>query len=748
MDTARAVSKRGWFWKRLKSDTMLGENGVFMNMIRVALAGNPNCGKSTLFNALTGAHHKVGNYPGVTVERREGIRERNGTVYQFTDLPGTYSLTAYSVDEVVARDFLLEDRPDVVIDVLDSTNLERNLNLYLQLQELGLPVAGALNMSDEADAKGILIDEKLLSASLGLPFVKITAQRGRGLDALLDAVDGLYRGAKNGGEIAASAPIPAAPPSKMISYGEEVESCVGRIKAAIGTHAENTGIDETGARYLAIKLLEKDRKAEAELAGLAHFAEIKACAAECVAWIERHFGKDSEIVISEQRYGYIHGAVREAVRVVKRPDFSLTHKIDAVVMHEFLALPIFVFVLWGVFQLTFTIGAYPQEWLEVFFGFLSGVCESVLPDGLLKDLLVNGVIAGVGGVFSFVPLVVLLFFFLSILEDLGYMSRAAFATDKLLHSFGLHGQSIFPMMLGFGCSVPAVLASRTLKSRRDRVITVLVTPMMSCGAKLPIHLLFAAVFFPHNAANMVMLIYAAGAALALLSAFILKRTVLKGEPTPFVMELPPYRLPTMRGILWHVWEKVWEYFKRAGTIIMASSVLIWAITAFPVYELSPEEAANLPAANLPAANLPEEELATARAVGQLENSIAGRIGRAIAPVFAPLGFNWRMSAAVIPGFAAKEIVVSTLGILYKSGVEETEESASLQAALANDETLTPLAGFTFMLFMLLIPPCFAALATIRAEIGWKWLAFETVFLLALGYLVSLAVFQIGSLIGA
>jgi ferrous iron transport protein B len=294
------------------------------------------------------------------------------------------------------------------------------------------------------------------------------------------------------------------------------------------------------------------------------------------------------------------------------------------------------------------------------------------------------------------------------------------------------------MMLGFGCSVPAVLASRTLKSRRDRVITVLVTPMMSCGAKLPIHLLFAAVFFPHNAANMVMLIYAAGAALALLSAFILKRTVLKGEPTPFVMELPPYRLPTAQGILWHVWEKVWEYFKRAGTIIMVSSVLIWAITAFPVYEPSPEEAAGLT----------EDELATAQAVGQLENSIAGKIGRTIAPVFAPLGFNWRMSAAVIPGFAAKEIVVSTLGILYKSGVEETEESETLQAALASDGTLTPLAGFTFMLFMLLIPPCFAALATIRAEIGWKWLAFETVFLLALGYLVSLAVFQIGSLIGA
>jgi ferrous iron transport protein B len=334
-----------------------------------------------------------------------------------------------------------------------------------------------------------------------------------------------------------------------------------------------------------------------------------------------------------------------------------------------------------------------------------------------------------------VPLVVLLFFFLSILEDLGYMSRAAFATDKLLHSLGLHGQSIFPMVLGFGCSVPAVLASRTLKSRRDRVITVLVTPLMSCGAKLPIHLLISAVFFPDNAANMVMVIYAAGVLLALGSAFVLKRTVLRGAPTPFVMELPPYRLPTLRGILWHVWEKISEYLKRAGTIIMATSVLVWVITAFPVYRLSEADTAGLT----------ETEIQTAEAAFQLEYSIVGRIGKALAPVFAPLGFNWKMSAAVIPGFAAKEVVVSTLGILYRSGAEETEESETLRGAIAADETLSQAAGLGFMLFMLVIPPCFAALATIRAEIGWKWLIFEIMFLFALGYAAAFLVFQLGSL---
>jgi ferrous iron transport protein B len=692
-----------------------------METIRVALAGNPNAGKSTLFNALTGAHHKVGNYPGVTVERREGTLEQDGVLFRFTDLPGTYSLTAYSVDEVVARDFLLDERPDLVIDVIDSTNLERNLNLCLQIQELGLPVIGALNMSDEAAAQGVSIDEKLLSASLGIPFVKITAHQRKGIGELINAVTELYR----------KRTASSAGQRNKTNYGDEIEPCIERLSETV---FKSVG-DRIEARYLAVKLLEKDAKAEDALRPRPGFDGIKAQAAKETGWIEKHFGKDAEIIISEQRYGYIHGAAAEAVRIAPKTDFSLTKKIDAVVMNGFLALPIFLFVLWGVFQLTFTIGAYPQEWLEQFFGFLSQAADSVLPSGFIKSLLIDGIIAGVGGVFSFVPLVVLLFFFLSILEDLGYMSRAAFASDKLLHSLGLHGQSVFPMMLGFGCSVPAVLASRTLKSRRDRVITVLVTPLMSCGAKLPIHLLISAVFFPENAANMVMLMYAVGVILGLGSAFVLKRTVLRGAPTPFVMELPPYRLPTLGGILWHVWEKISEYLKRAGTVIMITSILVWVISTFPVYQLSEADAAGLT----------ESEIETVEAARQLEYSIVGRLGTALAPVFAPLGFNWQMSAAILPGFAAKEVVVSTLGILYRSGIEETEESETLREAIAADETLSPLAGFTFMLFMLVIPPCFAAIAIIRAELGWKWLIFEVVFLFLLGYAASFVVFQLGSL---
>ncbi|MDR2490526.1 MAG: ferrous iron transport protein B, partial [Spirochaetaceae bacterium] len=627
-----------------------------MKTIKIGLSGNPNAGKSTLFNALTGAHRKVGNYPGVTVEKHEGTRTEGGINYHFVDLPGTYSLTAYSLDEVVARDFILDEKPDLIIDVLDSTNLERNLYLCLQMQELGIPVVGALNMIDEADSNGIAIDDKQLSASLGIPFVKISAKNHRGLEKLLETVNRTLEES-------------AAADGKTMDYGTEIESRLAALQKL--TRMDD---NQAQARWLAIKLLEKDSGAEQRLRNAPDFERCKRTADESIDWITKHFGKNSEIVISEQRYAYIHGAVKESVKIIKQNDFSVTEKIDSVIMHKFLALPIFLVVLWGVFQLTFTIGAYPQEWLEIFFGFLSTSAGAALEDGLLKSLVIDGIIAGIGGVFSFVPLVIILFFFLSILEDLGYISRAAFATDRFLHSFGLHGQSLFPMMLGFGCSVPAVMASRTLKSPRDRIITVLVTPMLSCGAKLPIHLLFAAVFFPENAANTVMVIYLCGIILALASSTVLKKTVLKGAPTPFVMELPPYRMPTARGVLWHVWEKSFEYLKRAGTIILASSILIWAITTFPAYNLSDAEIAAVTAqAEFASEEELEELIATKEAQLQLENSIAGRIGRTIEPVFSPLGFNWRMSAAIIPGFAAKEIVVSTLGILYSTGIEEDEE---------------------------------------------------------------------------
>jgi ferrous iron transport protein B len=650
------------------------------------------------------------------VEKREGSRTRGGVQYHFIDLPGIYSLTAYSIDEVVARDFILDEKPDVIVDVLDSTNLERNIYLCLQFQELGIPVIGALNMSDEAEARGIVIDDANLTLTLGIPLVKTVGPKGLGVEALLDAIDRV-------------ADPKSAPADKRLDYGGEIETRLGSIQAAIA--ADPSFAERYPVRWLAVKLVEKDSNAYKRLRDHPRAAAIERAAGDTVDWIEKHFGKDAEIIISEQRYGYIRGALKESVKVVRKSDFSATEAVDRVIMNRFLSLPLFVLALWTVFQLTFFLGEYPMAALESFFGFLGDSILNRMPDSPVRSLLVDGIIGGVGGVLSFVPLIVILFFLLSILEDVGYMSRAAFATDKLLHSFGLHGQSIFPMMLGFGCSVPAIMASRTLKSSRDRIITILITPMMSCGAKLPVHVLLAAAFFPDNPGGMVMLIYAAGVILSLCCAFALKKTVLRGDPTPFVMELPPYRAPTLRGILWHVWEKTWLYVKKAGTIILASAILIWAITNFPAYKPSPGEEAD-PVRSAEAA---------------LEHSYAGRLGRFIVPLFRPLGFDWKLAAASVTGFAAKEVIVSTLGILYRVGAEETEESEGLRAAIRQDPAMSPLSALVFMLFTLIIPPCFAALATIRAEIGWKWLGFELVFLLVLGWAVCALVYQLGSLAG-
>lgn len=720
-------------------------NMTAQKTVRVALAGNPNAGKTTLFNALTGAHHKVGNYPGVTVERREGQRSRGGRSYRFIDLPGIYSLTAYSMDEVVARDFLLNEKPDLIVDVLDSTNLERHLYLCLQFQELGIPVIGALNMSDEAEAKGLKIDDAALSAVLGIPMVKTVGPKGDGVDRLLDAIDALVDGA-------ASRPSSAADvaESRSVRYGDEVEMKLeGLVKAV---EADAAFAARYPARWMAVKLLEKDAHAAERLEAHRDGAAVATLAKDSVAWLEKHYGKDAEIVVSEQRYGYIRGAVKEVIQVVRKADFSLTESIDRVIMNPILALPIFAGVLWGVFQLTFLLGEYPMAWLEGLFGFLGEAAAAALPEGLLQSLVVDGIIGGVGGVFSFVPLIIILFFLLSILEDVGYMSRAAFATDKLLHAFGLHGQSIFPMMLGFGCSVPAIMAARTLKSPRDRIVTIMVIPFMSCGAKLPVHVLLAAAFFPQNAANMVMLVYAIGVVLALVSAWLLKKTILRGEPTPFVMELPPYRAPTLRGVLWHVWEKSWSYIKKAGTIILAASVLIWAITTFPSYEQGEDEAAAVAAAFMVAEPDASEDEVLARveaAAGEaaLEYSVAGRLGKFIEPAVRPLGFDWKIGVATVTGFAAKEIVVSTLGILYGVGGEETEESLTLREALVADPVMNPLVAFVLMLFTLIIPPCFAALATIRAELGWKWLGITAAFLMGTGWIVGFVVYQGGRLLG-
>lgn len=715
----------------------------------VALAGNPNAGKTSLFNAITGARHKVGNYPGVTVEKREGILRRGGRDYRFVDLPGIYSLTAYSIDEVVARDFLIDERPDLIVDVLDSSNLERNLYLCLQFQELGIPLVGALNMSDEAEAKGLRIDDVKLSELLGIPFARTVGTRGKGLEELLDLVElAALRFEKD--EAASTGDHEEAPERRSLRYGDELEARLAPLEEALA--ADPAFSSRYPLRWFAAKLLEKDTNAFVRLAGHRGREGIEALARGASAWLEGHFGKDAEIVVTEQRYAYIRGAVREAVSVQGKPELSLTDRIDGLIMHPLLSLPLFLAVLWSVFQLTFTLGAYPMGWLEALFARLGEAASSLIPPGLPRSLVVDGMIGGVGGVFSFVPLIVILFLLLSILEDTGYLSRAAFATDKLLHSFGLHGQSVFPLMLGFGCSVPAIMAARTLKSPRDRIVTILVIPFMSCGAKLPVHVLLAGAFFPRNAAAMVMLVYAIGVVLALGSSLVLRKTLLGGKPTPFVMELPPYRAPTLRGIFWHVWEKSAVYFRKAGTVILASSMLIWAATTFPRFQPSGAETAAMEARaaiELPGAS--KAELGARVEAGLAELSLtrswAGRLGRAIEPLIAPLGFDWKIGIATITGFAAKEIVVSTLGVLHSVGRSEGAKSEGLRAALRSDPAWSPLVGFALMLFILVIPPCFAALATIRAELGWGWLGFSVAFMLSLGWVLAFAVAQGGRLLG-
>ncbi len=676
--------------------------------LRVGLAGNPNAGKTSLFNAITGAHHKVGNYPGVTVEKREGLREYKGWEFRIVDLPGIYSLTAYSLDEVVTRDFLLDERPDIVVDVLDSTNLERNLYLCLQFQELGIPIVGALNMSDEAEDKGIAIDERMLSETLGFPLVKTVGTAGKGVEGLLDAIlDTLDTG------ISGKAP----------AYGPEIETRLATLESILAGDPKFSS--RYPARWIAIKLLENDANAVTIAEGHSRGAEIAAEASAARAWLARHYGKDSEIVITEQRYGYIKGALREAVRKTEVRRVSFTEMVDRILMNRIIGLPLFFAILWGIFKFTFAVGEYPAALLESFFSALAAAAAGGIPPGLLQSLIVDGIIGGVGGVFSFVPLIVILFMCISILEDTGYMSRAAFLTDKILHAFGLHGQSFMPLMLGFGCTVPALMSTRTLKSPRDRIATILAVPFISCGAKLPVYILLAGTFFPSNPGNVVMVIYFAGIVLSMVSTIFLRKTVLRGKTTPFVMELPPYRVPTVRGIFWHVWGKTWHYMKKAGTIILAASVFIWLITTFPA---NPD--------------------ISATAEQNLEYSIAGRIGKFIEPAIRPLGFNWKIGVALIPGFSAKELVVSTLGILYGAGAGAEESNATLRQELQNDPDMNPLVAIVLMVFILVMPPCFASLATIRAEAGDKWLAFQVVYSITLAWLLSWLVKIVGTALGA
>ncbi|MBM4164634.1 MAG: ferrous iron transport protein B [Lentisphaerae bacterium] len=707
------------------------------NPLTVALAGNPNAGKTTLFNALTGARQHVGNYPGVTVETFQGSCMHGRTRLNLVDLPGTYSLTAYSPEERVARTFLIQERPDVVVAVVDATNLERNLYLAVQILELGLPLVLALNMSDLAARRGIAFDLTLLQTLLGAPIIPTVGKTGEGKAELLDAVIATGRRA------ASSTPL-------RIDYGEALEAEIAPMQRRLETLGALP--DGIPARWLAVKLLEGDADLVARLA----HPDIAAAAAEAAHRLESLVGDSAEALIADRRYGFISGACQEAVRhtVERRHEFSDT--IDTVVTDRLFGLPIFLGLMYFVFTLTFTLGGPPMQWIESGFEVLRGAIGGLWPAGsasLLRSLLVNGVIGGVGGVLVFLPNILLLFLAIAILEDSGYMARAAFLMDRIMHKMGLHGKSFMPMLIGFGCSVPAILATRTLESRRDRLTTMLVVPLMSCGARLPIYALIIPAFFPEPWHGPVLWgIYLIGIALAVVSAKVLKSTLLRGETPPFVMELPPYRMPTLRSLSIHLWNRGGAYLKKAGTIILGISVILWAMQQWPGLPAGQTEAfaeRRVAAEALVDDAAREQALAAVggeEAEASLRASLMGRLGRSLEPVLRPCGFDWRLSTAMIGALAAKEVFVTQMGIIYALGGEQDEASVPLREKIRAD--YTPLAGFCVMLFCLISAPCMATIAVTRRESGsWRWALLQLGGLTLLAWVVTAAVFQIGSLLG-
>lgn len=684
------------------------------NKLTVALAGNPNSGKTTIFNNLTGAHQHVGNYPGVTVEKKSGVCRHASGEITVVDLPGTYSLTAYSIEELAARKFIIEEKPDVVVDVIDASNLERNLYLAVQIMELGAPLVLAFNMSDVARARGMEFNLDLLSSLLGVPIVPTVGHKNAGMRELLDAVAQTAAGRGQ-----------ALEPHSKIQYGREIEAALDSIRRHLDAAARFA--DETEARWTAIKLLEGDQ----EVAGKFNSEVLARAVAAEQARIQTLLGDTPEMIIADRRYGFISGACQEAVRSTVETRHSRSDRIDEIVLHRVWGLPIFLGLMYLVFWLTFTVGEPPMAGLDAFFGWLGGFVGRLWPAASAspwKSLAVDGIIGGVGGVLMFIPNILLLFLAIAVLEDSGYMARAAFMMDRLMHKIGLHGKSFIPMLLGFGCSIPAIMATRMLENRRDRLTTMLVIPLMSCGARLPIYALIIPAFFPQAwQAPMLWLIYLIGVVLAVVCAKLLRATLFKGESAPFVMELPPYRLPTFTSVMVHMWERGWLYIKKAGTVILGISILLWFLTSYPKVQAGPDLT-------------PAEQQAV-----ELSGTFAGRIGHALEPVIRPLGFDWRIGTAMIGAFAAKEVFVAQLGIVYALG-EAGGESESLRAQLRRN--YTPLVGFCIMLFMLISMPCVATFAVVRRESNsWKWAFFQLAGLTLLAYAVTLVVYQAGSLMG-
>ncbi len=716
--------------------------------INVALVGNPNCGKTSLFNLASGAHEHVGNYSGVTVDAKEGFFDFQGYHFRIVDLPGTYSLSAYTPEEIYVRRHIIDETPDVIINVVDSSNLERNLYLTTQLIDMNVRMVVALNIYDELEASGNTLDHHLLGKLFGVPMVPTVCKKNIGVDRLFHIVINLYEGGdfvdKKGHihpEIAKEivdwhntlpdfehhtehpedyahekGPVGKVYRHIHINHGPDLEKAIEVVKQEI---SENEFIrHKYSTRFLSIKLLENDKEVEQLVRTLPNGNEILHKRDKMAKRIQEVAGEDSESAMTDAKYGFISGALKETFRDNHLEQEQTTKVLDTIMTHRIWGYPIFFLFMYLMFEGTFVLGEYPMQAIEWLVDTIGTLIRTNMSEGPLKDMLVDGIVGGVGGVIVFLPNILILYFCISLMEDSGYMARAAFIMDKIMHKMGLHGKSFIPLIMGFGCNVPAIMASRTIENRKSRLITMLINPLMSCSARLPIYLVLVGAFFPHSGSVVLLAIYVVGILLAVIMARLFSKFLVKGDDTPFVMELPPYRMPTMRSIFRHTWEKGAQYLRKMGGIIMIASIIIWFLGYYPRHD------------------------ASASVAEQQEHSYIGQIGQAMEPVLKPLGFDWKLGIGLISGVGAKELVVSTLGVLY-TGEEGDVENVSL----ANRIPITPLVAFCYMLFVLIYFPCIATLVAIKQESGsWKWALFAAGYTTLLAWVVSFAVYQIGGLL--
>jgi len=732
-------------------------------VINVAFVGNPNSGKTTIFNYATGLQERVGNYSGVTVDAKESHFKHKNYSFIVTDLPGTYSITAYSPEELFVREYIADKSPDVVVNVIDSSNLERNLYLTTQLIDMDIKVVGALNMFDEHQNSGDKLDYDHLGQLLGIPFVPTVGSKGKGLDDLYDKIIQVYED------------LDKTVRHIHINYGNQIEKSIHAIQDAIRIPENHLLFYTISSRFLAIKLLEQDKAAESKISTCFNAQQILKTRDAEVKYIFKELNEDTESLITDAKYGFIAGALKETLEpnpIAKRRPSDV---IDILITHKVWGIPIFIFFMWLTFYGTFKLGKYPMNWIQVFIDFVSVQLNQSMNEGILKDLIIQGIIGGVGGVLTFLPNILLLYLFISLMEDTGYMARAVFIMDKAMHKIGLHGKSFIPLLMGFGCNVPAILSTRIIESRRDRLITMLILPFMSCSARLPIYILLISAFFPYYQGSILFAIYMIGVILAIGSALFFKKVLFPNADIPFVMELPPYRMPTVRTLSKHMWHRAEQYLKKIGGIILTASIIIWALGYFP-REFKGEEHYNnqrdivnaqyshvvyqTQNLNLKVTNQIKEDklnkIYLERESLRQQNSYIGRIGQLLTPIMAPLGFDWKMSVAIITGVAAKEVVVGTLGVLYQtdlhSGKVTTSQIKKMQdqtyqtGKRAGEKVFSPRVAFSFMLFILIYFPCIAVIASIRRESGaLKWAIFSMVYTTGAAYIMALLFYQLSGI---